>query len=703
MTARELIPSLAILATMVACSREPSPPPAVIAPASTAAPDSSRPKPNLVLITMDTTRADHLGCYGDTEAETPNLDRLAAEGARFDRAIAVAPLTLPSHVSILTGLYPPRHGVRDDTGFTLPGSATTLAEHLAAQGYAAAATVGAHALASGLGLNQGFASYAEPNRGSRAAASVVDDAIGAINRMKGGPFFLWVHVYDPHTPYTPPPSFRERFAKRPYDGEIASVDAQLGRLFDHLRNQGLFDETVIVATADHGESLGEHGETTHGLFLYDTTLKVPLIVRYRPIIAAGTQVSGVFSGVDLAPTLLDLMRLPPMAAVQGHTLAAELRGESVSEPAPVYAESLFGERAFGWAPLHALRASRQKFVDAPEPELYDLARDPSETINIAANDAAIAGSWRSRLGDTMRAIGSADPNAAAAPAGRTSGRDPKGLVAASNLFLDAQTMIDEGDPGRAKPLLERALVKDPGNRAARSLLATLRGPAEVAAGDFASQWNLGNALFRSGKLDEAKGAFRAALAINPRSAETHFVLGDVLATMGDPGGAAKEYGETMRLGLRTPVVRTSLGSALLDSGDLSGAEAELRAAVDADPEFADGWNKLGIVLDKTERRPEALGSFSRALEVHPDHADALFNRAKIELLENDLTGARRDVDRLLATHGDYAAGRFLEAHLCVAEGNESAAKSALTKFLALPRTEPRMKAAAQEMLGKLGG
>ncbi len=657
----------------VACSKEKTPAPAAT-PTPPYLPAGATAKPNLVLITMEATRADHLGCYGDSRAQTPNLDRLGHEGAIFTEAIAVAPLTLPSHVSILTGLYPPRHGVRDNTDFTLRESETTLAEHLKAQGYATAASVATRILASDSGLKQGFDGYAERKRTPRAASDVVDDAIEAINRMKGGPFFLWVQLDDPRAPYEPPAGYRTQFAGRLYDGEIAWMDAQLGRLLDHLRAEGHVDDTIVVATADHGESLGEHGEETHGLFLYDSTLKVPLIVRNPPRIGAGTKFAGLVSGVDLAPTLLQLMGLPAMASVQGESCAARLLGAEAEEREVVYAESLFGERLYGWAPLHALRSSEEKFVDAPEPELYDLKRDPSETINVAAKDAkAVDETWRPSLDEALRVIGGAIPEATAVRNGGKARRDPKALVGASNLFLRARSAIEGGHPDQAAPLLRQALARDPGNPAVTSLLAALRGEPVAAGGamenTFGSHWNQGNALYAQGRFGDAAKSFRAALAINPRSAETHFALGNALAAQ----------------------------------GDVAGAESELRAAVAADPKMADGWNKLGILLDKSKRRPEALAAFSRALEASPDHPDALFNRAKLEMLVDDIGSARRDLDRLLRTHSDYPAARFLEAHLCVAEKNNDGAKAALKKFLAQPSIDPGMKAAATDMLQKLGG
>jgi len=708
-------------------------------------------RPNLVLITLDTTRADHLGCYGDARAATPNLDRIAHEGVLFTQSIAVAPLTLPSHASILTGLYPPRHGARDNADFRLPDTEATLAEHLKAQGYATAAAVGTYILARESGLSQGFERYDEPRRPPRAAgdassiryepiverkaSEVVADAVASIERMRAKPFFLWVHVYDPHEPYAPPAEFRERFAGDLYDGEIAAVDAALGGLFDALRRDGLLDRTLVAVTADHGESLGEHGEDTHGLFVYDSTLRVPLILRYPPALHAGTTYPGLASGVDLAPTLLELMGLPPMQNAEGRSVAKGLTGGSLGEREPVYAESLYGERAYGWAPLHALRSATTKYIDAPERELYDVEHDPREADNLAARQDTK--SWAVRLDDARKAMGPSDPAAIAAMPGEQRDRiaslgyvsaggpglsrkdrpDPKRLVVVSNLYQKAQQAIGAGQDSVAERLLREALTKDPGNPAAASLLgalrfsqndrsgglAQLRAAAAASPGNFEYQWNLGNALFVERRYDEAAKAFRAAIGIRPALGDAHYALGNVLAAQGDTAGAMTEYESAMKRGLNTPPVLAALGTMQLASGDDAGAEKSLRAAVTADPGFADGWNQLGILLDRTRRRPEAIDAFSKALDAQPDHADALFNRARIEVLAKDLPAARKDVERLLRAHPDNPQGRFLEANLCVAEGNPGGAKTALTRFLAMRGIDPRMKTAAEGMLARLGG
>jgi tetratricopeptide (TPR) repeat protein len=513
------------------------------------------------------------------------------------------------------------------------------------------------------------------------------------------------------------------------------VDVQLGRLFDHLRSQGLFDRTVIAVTADHGESLGEHGEDTHGLFVYDSTLHVPLIVRAQGRVKPGTRFGGLVSGVDVAPTLLELVGASPLPGAQGLSFAAALTGGTANEREPVYAESLYGERAYGWAPLHAIRSSREKFVDAPEQELYDLASDPGEKTNLASRRSDAVNTWHTKLASAESGMGSSDPSAMAsmtaeqreriAALGYVSGGapgtsrrdrpDPKRLVAVSNLFLKAQQEVGSGHGDAAVKLLRQALAKDPANPAVTSLLgslqytskdrgaalAQLRAAAKASPSTFEYQWNLANALFLEKKYDEAAAAYKAAIAIRPQSADAHYALANVLAAKGDNAGAVDEYNAAVKRGLRSAPLLAALGTTLLAVGDANGAEASLRAAVDADPKLADGWNQLGILLDKTNRRAEARSAFTKALEAQPDHADALFNRAKLEVLTKDLPAARKDLDQLLAQHPDYAAAEFLQAHLCVAEGNDAGAKTALERFLGMPGIDARMKAAAEDMLAKL--
>jgi choline-sulfatase len=347
-------------------------------------PRSTPSGPSVVLVTIDTLRADYVGAYqAGKHTETPTLDALAAEGVRFANAVATAPLTLPSHTSIMTGQYPPHHGVRDDAGFHATPELETVAERFQAAGYATAAVVGAALLDAESGLAQGFDDYDGPASGGveeRKAADVTDRAL-AFLAGADRPFFLWVHYFDPHGDYAPPASYRERFAKDPYAGEVAYVDAELGRLIAALRERGQLEHTVVCVTADHGEGLGEHGELGHGYFVFESTLHVPWILR-GPGIPAGRVVDTVASNAAVAPTLAHLAVVGALA--QADVESAEPLWGDAAQPTPgwAYSESLAGQLELGRAPLYALRRGSDKLIDGARAELYELASDPRESTNL---------------------------------------------------------------------------------------------------------------------------------------------------------------------------------------------------------------------------------------------------------------------------------------------------------------------------------
>jgi arylsulfatase A-like enzyme/cytochrome c-type biogenesis protein CcmH/NrfG len=719
---------------------------------SRSAPVPSPSKPNLLLVTLDTTRADRIGCYGYQQAETPVMDKLAREGVLFEQAVAVAPVTLPSHASILTGLYPPRHGVRDNADFRLPEAETTLAEYLKQHGYITGAAVGSIILSSNLGLDQGFDSYSEMPLTShrdpsgakvqyteileRPASEVTDSAIAFIDHIKGEPFFLWVHYFDPHYDYTPPSPYSERFSDRLYDGEIAYTDAQLGRLIHDIERRGLAKNTLILVTADHGESLGEHGEETHALFIYEAAIHVPLILKFADVIPAGLGITRLVSGVDLVPTLLELLNLPPLENVHGASFAKAARGLKQPSREAVYAEAIYPERAYGWSPLYALRNEKIKFIEAPEPEFYDLQKDPEELTNLAPMRREEVASWRNRLMASLQKFGEADPGAqhlmdqearerlaslgyissGAARVDRKKLLDPKRFVDQHNAFLRAKTYVSLGRSQEAQELLRPILKADPKNPAALSLYGTLlyssglpeqgltqlKEAAGSSPGVFEHQWNLANALHLSGYLIDASKAYRAAISIHPFSAESHYALGNVLYEMKDFQEAVHEYQEAMRLGIESPLLRAALGAALADGGDAARAERELRLALQEAPKIAMAWNKLGILAEKKERKEEAIRFYEKALEAEPDFADALFNHAKLTLILGDLEQARQNLERLLKVHPSYPLAHYLKAHLCIADGDPECARRSLNQFLNQYRgTDVKLTVAARKMLEDL--
>jgi choline-sulfatase len=355
-----------------------------------------RPPLNLVVITLDTTRADRLSPYGNMDVSLPHLERLAADGVIFDQATSVGALTLPAHTSLFTGLLPTTHGVRDNADAPLAPSQVTLAEILAARGYRTGAFVGSVVLGSDRGLAQGFETYGDvaaisrgPERGQRRGDEVVDEAVRWLDAERRQPFLLWIHLYDPHLPYTPPAPYDA--SPDPYVGEIAFADAQIGVVLKTLKRLGLSGRTVVVVAGDHGESLGEHGEDDHGIFLYESVLRVPLIVRAPGL--APRRVGDVVRLIDIMPTALALLGVDALPA-HGVDLGPLMRGERRDLEA--YAESTYPER-FGWSPLFALRERRFKYIEAPRAELYDLAVDPFETRNIVGERPELAAAMRGRL------------------------------------------------------------------------------------------------------------------------------------------------------------------------------------------------------------------------------------------------------------------------------------------------------------------
>jgi choline-sulfatase len=400
---------------------------------------ADHPQLNVVVITLDTTRADRLSPYGYMDASMPALERIAREGVVFDRAMTVAPLTLPAHTSMFTGLFPPHHVVRDNADRAVASGYTTLAETLRDSGFRTGAFVSSVVLASDRGLAQGFERYVDvppsderrPRRLQRRGDEVMTDAIRWVDEVRSAPFLLWTHLYDPHWPYDPPEPYRSRHFD-PYVGEIAFADAQIGRLLDHLRERGLLEQTLVVVAGDHGESLGEHGEEKHGIFVYDNVLRVPLIIRVPDALSsrsvAPRRVGDIVRLVDLTPTVLDLLDLTALVRngerpIDGVSLVGRMRGTRQTSDLEAYAESLYPAR-FGWSPLKTLQEGRFKLIDAPRPELYDLERDPFEERNIHAERPTVADAMMRRL--TQLANESEAPD---------------GLAPADELSLDARERL----------------------------------------------------------------------------------------------------------------------------------------------------------------------------------------------------------------------------------------------------------------------
>lgn len=649
---------------------------------------------NLLLVSLDTLRADHLGVYGDAGAATPVLDELARAGARFEQVASVAPLTLPAHATLLSGLLPPHHGLRQNGLGRFPEELPTLATRLGAAGYRTGGFVGAFVLDRRFGLARGFDHYddqierapGEPARleAERRGDVVVDRALAWLRQPSEKPFFAWLHLYDAHAPYLPPAPFSERFAERPYAGEVAWVDTQLGRLLAGLAETGMAERTVVAVVGDHGEALGDHGERSHGLLLYEPALRVPWIVRAPGALASGQVVAAPVSLADVAPTLLGLLGLgdKETPAHAGRDLASALLARREPEPAAVYAETDYPGQ-FGWATLRALRRGGLKYVAAPRPELYDLAADPHESRNLFAERRREARDLAEALAEIRqgeRTAGTAAPDAetlerlaalgyvggVAPPRREGEGADPKDKVALHTAWEDAHNQLAAGHLDIAAQQLEGLVEADPDNPVFRAALAqtarkqgdferaiVLYREAIAAAPGDADHWQaLAATLREAGRPREALEAAKEALRLDSGRAEAHNLLGLIHLAQGDLAAARRELLAALALDPRSAAALNNLGNVERALGDAGAAETAYRRATELDPRWADPWNGLGTLLVEADRPREALAHFERALALEPGFDDARLNRAIALALAGERAQAAAALRELLERLGE---------------------------------------------------
>lgn len=626
------------------------------------APRESRPqasRPNVLLVTIDTQRADRIGCYGYPRAVTPSLDGLAARGARFETAVAHAPLTAPSHASILTGLTPVRHGVRDNGAYVLPAGVASVAEDFRKAGYRTAAFVSGFPLKRRFGFDRGFAHYDDHlPRGKdarrtayveRTADRTTDAALAWLEREAPArePLFMWIHYFDPHAPYEAPAEFMKD-AAAPYDGEVAFVDAQLARL---LRRVDAAGPALVLVTADHGESLGEHGEDTHGIFVYDATLRVPFLLA-GPGVRAGVASRTVARGIDVAPTLLDLAGLSARA-VEGRSLKRAAAGERLPDE-PSYAESLHSQLQYGWAPLHAWRTARHKLIEAPRPELYDLEADPGEAHDRARKDEERVAAMRRQL---QGALAAATPDAAQAVDAETkerlaalgyvgtadgrppvlTGRDPKdGIGLVTRLGRNGMT-VARTEPEKAIRELTALLAEDPGMLVVlrtRAVAYAAAGRPKDAVRDLRELEKrgalsaedavvLGDNLRLAGQSDEAVRVLERALGENPTFVPPLLSIAAVRMQQRDVRGAATAYEKALTLEADNAEAHRGLGDIALVEGDAAAAERHYGRIVELDSADAGALTKLGVVMMRGGRRDEALRYLQSAVVHDPRNGEAL--------------------------------------------------------------------------------
>jgi choline-sulfatase len=672
-------------------------------------------RPNVLLVTIDTFRADRVGT-----GVAPAIDRLAASGIRFTSARSAVPLTLPSHTTIHTGLLPPVHGVRENGVDALAGTHQTIARLLKGAGYDTAAFVGAFVLDHRFGLAQGFDTYddqipRDPDatdrlEAERPASVVIDHALAWLNanrqsaiRNPQSAFFLWIHLYDPHAPYNPPSEFRAR-TSTPYDGEIAYADSQLARLLDALRARGLMEHTFVAVVGDHGEGLGEHGERTHGMLVYDSTLRVPLIIA-APGHAAATRDEAV-SLADLAPTILRAAGVTPPEAMKGRDLlgvrGAEVRGVGSRD---LYSETEY-PRVAGWSPLQALTDGRWMTIRAgAATEVYDLRNDPREEHDVAAPQAAVAAAMAARA-EAIHASAAASNARAISPEaqerlrslgyvassvqpGPVSGApNPATRIAMWNEFEDALSALSAHRPDALATLRRLASANPDAPVIEMTYARALKeaGQVDTALAVYrqaAKRWptdamllhdlavtarDAANAAKGSGAQalhDEAMRADQAALTLEPNSAAAQNGLGLLAIDNDQAAEAVKAFERASAIDSNNASYWANLGNARRATGDRTGAEQAYRRALDADARTADAANGLGVLLVDANRPAEAAPWFERAIAAAPDLVEARLNLG-------------------IALQGAGNAGRAAEQYRLVlsARGNHPREKDAAAKLLA---------------------
>lgn len=610
-----------------------------------------RTRPSIVIITLDTTRADRMGFLGSGRGLTPNLDALARQSVVFSRAYAQVPLTTPSHATIFTGTYPQFNHL-NYMGQPLAEDLPYLPDLLHHDGYKTAAFVGSLIIDSknpvAAGFGRGFETYDAPfhNRAKgedryhsveRRAGAVVERALAWLSAHPQGPFFIWVHCYDAHAPYDPPEPYKTRFASEPYDGEIAYTDSAMGKLFAGLRARGLFDGAIIALMADHGEALGEHGEHHHGVFLYDETIHVPLLFKLPGQRFAGERRDGRVRLADVAPTILEAAAVPVPPTMQGESLLGVMRvvpgatpPQGVNVDRPAYAESDYAHRAFGWSALRSWRTGKYLYVDAPERELYDQTADIGALRNLAPNAKAVADtlqtqsdefrrrtarteSGRASLSpeqsESLRALGYVGTDSSGVAEGADRGPDPKGKTDIADLLDQALVSIQEEEFAAAIPKLEEVLKTEPNTPLAylelgrvyvhmsdsEKALPFLRTAVEKLPEDGMARFTLGRALVETGNWSEAAPQFEAALNHAPTSSSLHFYLAVVYERAKKISEAMKEFRETIRLKPDHFKSNLLLGRLLAMQGSTAEALPYLLEAAKIDPKSSEAHMFLANV------------------------------------------------------------------------------------------------------------
>ncbi len=608
---------------------------------------AATPSANVVVITIDTLRADHLGCYGYKQIRTPNIDSLAADGVRFEHAYTPVPVTLPAHTVIFTGTYPMLSGMHDFAANKLNPTQPTLASVLKEQGYTTGAVIGSAVLDSRFGLNHGFDFYYDHfdfnrlqesnlDEMERSGNVVADVTLDWLSKNYQKKFFLWMHLYDPHYPYRPPPPYSEEYKDRLYDGEIAFADAQVGRLIRFLKGKGLYRNTLIVLSGDHGESLGEHGEKTHGFFIYNATLHVPLILHLPGSTSAKT-VPELVSLADLTPTVLQALRVEVPSQVQGRNLLPLMTPRKEDEPRSLYAETFLPRLHFNWSELRSVETENYHFIDAPKPELYDLTKDPGETQNLFPQKKAVAEEMRARLAALIRQSSGGQELA------EKTGLDPA-------LMERLKSLGYAGFSGGGSPTVSDRTLPDPKDRIQ---------VYELFSDAMADS--------QHGRYPESTEKLNAVLKTEPDSVPAHYLLGLNYYRMREFPKAVEELQRVLELSPDYALAVFNLGLAYGNSGDWDHAIQYLKRALELDgTNFSAAYN-LGAAYLKKQMVAESLGAFRQSVAIYRDFAPGHRALGEVLLYQGQLPEALEELRLAVKLAPDEP-----QMHLSLAEALEAA-------------------------------
>lgn len=698
-------------------------------------------KPNIILVTLDTTRADRLACYGYSGVKTPTLDALAGRGVLFEQCASSSPLTLPSHSTIMTGMYPTYHGVRLNGNTALSEEQTTIAEVLAGRGYQCGAFIGAFVLDGRWGLKQGFHHYDDTfdlkqykhldlGAVQRPGNEITDAALAWLDGRKDEPFFAWVHFYDPHSPYEPPEPFFSEYntsiAGR-YDGEIAFMDSQIGRLESWLETNGLVKNTIVVLIGDHGEGLGSHGEGTHGYFIYDYAVHVPFLVVTPLKGLSGVRVSSQVRAADVFPTVLELAGAAGTVDVNGRSLVPVMFNPKEADLGPAYSESMAPNLQFGWAPLRALRTARFKFIDAPRPELYDLAKDRAEESDVQDRYPDQALAMKKELDRLVLETGRGAPvpqtanldketveklaalgyiGAPVAPKrtgekGTSAPADPKDKLVIFESIQRAGEMIMQDKYAQAAELLEKSLKEEPNIPQALLLLATSyvelgkREEAKVRL-DLILKDNpesvqalisLANILLAEQKNEDVIALCRRAISLDDRNNQAHTLIGEVYMGEEKYSAALPYLEKAVEIQPKLSRSRLTMAACLVGAKQYDRAEVALRQVIRESSKFPLAHYNLGLLYEEQGRLEEARAAYAEEVANFPKEFKARFNLAKILLKLGDMAGYMENMREVVKIAPRQAEGYlFLARGLLLEQAPLDEIQALLEKGLALAQT-----------------